>query len=309
MSLVIAFAVSETGPQTAAGDYFTAFELGTALAERFGWQVRYLAKGRDWYELDGVDLVVVMTDDYHLPTVKTRYPRLVTVAWARNWFERWVFRPWMPDYDVVLASSRCAVQFLTTKLRKRVQLLRIATNPDRFNASKRIAEPEFDYVFTGSYWHSARDVVSAFSAVPSNFRGAVFGKNWEHVSELTHVWQGFVPYSQLNDVYRRANLVIDDANHVTKSWGAANSRVFDALAAGCLVITNSRSVSQEVFNGALPFYDSPDTLASAVQRYLLDQTARQTLVTDLRGLVLKYHCYRRRAFEFKLCCETILSLR
>jgi hypothetical protein len=40
-------------------------------------------------------------------------------------------------------------------------------------------------------------------------------------------------------VYRQAAIVIDDANHVTKTWGAANSRVFDALAAGCLVITNS----------------------------------------------------------------------
>jgi hypothetical protein len=31
---------------------------------------------------------------------------------------------------------------------------------------------------------------------------------------------------------------IDDANHVTKIWGAANSRVFDALAASCHVIIN-----------------------------------------------------------------------
>lgn len=37
-------------------------------------------------------------------------------------------------------------------------------------------------------------------------------------------------------------------------------RVFDALAAGCLVITNSRPVSDELFGGALPVYDDAKTL-------------------------------------------------
>ncbi len=46
-------------------------------------------------------------------------------------------------------------------------------------------------------------------------------------------------------------VVIDDANHVTEPWGSVNSRVFDALSSGALVITNSRRGSEDVFAGLL----------------------------------------------------------
>ena len=71
-------------------------------------------------------------------------------------------------------------------------------------------------------------------------------------------------------LYQQSLLVLDDANHVTKTWGAANSRVFDALAAGCLVITNSQSVSDEVFDGELPVYRDPMHLKELVDHFLND---------------------------------------
>ncbi len=44
MPIRLAFAVTETGPDAAAGDYFTALELGSALQARFGWQIDYRPK-------------------------------------------------------------------------------------------------------------------------------------------------------------------------------------------------------------------------------------------------------------------------
>jgi hypothetical protein len=49
-----------------------------------------------------------------------------------------------------------------------------------------------------------------------------------------------VPYTRLPELYRAARVVLDDSNHVTKHWGSVNSRVFDALATGTLVVTNGR---------------------------------------------------------------------
>jgi hypothetical protein len=54
VSFCLAFAVTETGPEAAAGDYFTAIELGAALQARFGWQIDYRSKGEGWYDLAGV---------------------------------------------------------------------------------------------------------------------------------------------------------------------------------------------------------------------------------------------------------------
>lgn len=265
MSIRLAFAVTETGPDAAAGDYFTALELGTALQARFGWQIEYHPKGdggEGWYDLAGVDLLVVMVEEYELPAIRNASPHLVTIAWARNWFERWCDHPWVADYDLHLASSRQAADFMSQRTGKLARLLRIAANPERLNTDGRPARPTLDYVFTGHYWQSERDIVDALSALPTHYRGAIYGKHWEQVPALAHLHRGFVPYGRIHEVYRQAAIVIDDANHVTKEWGAANSRVFDALAAGCLVITNSQSVSDDAFDGRLPVYESPESLAN-----------------------------------------------
>jgi hypothetical protein len=55
-------------------------------------------------------------------------------------------------------------------------------------------------------------------------------------------------------IYCSTKIVIDDANHVTLPWGSVNSRVFDALACGALVITNGRLGSQDTFDEELPVY-------------------------------------------------------
>ena len=96
-------------------------------------------------------------------------------------------------------------------------------------------------------------------------------------------------------VYRQAAIVIDDA----KTWGAANSRVFNALAAGCLVITNSESVSQDVFAGVLPVYNSNEELVQLLTKYVNDPEGRATLQQRLRQQVLAKHGYMQRAFELR----------
>lgn len=291
------FAVSEVGPLAAAGDYFTALELGEALRARYGWQVGYRPRGADWYALAGVDVVVAMREDFDPAQIRGAEAGLLVLGWARNWFERWADRPWIGQFDQVLASSRIAARFLSAHLERLVPVLRIATNPERFNADRRTPTPELDFVFTGSYWGEERDVVKALTALPGHFEGAVYGKGWGACAGMARYDRGFLPYDALHQVYQDAAIVIDDANHVTKAWGAANSRVFDALAAGCLVITNSRTVSDEVFGGKLPVYEDAAQLQGLLTHYLRDAEARNALQSQLAAQVRQRHCYRHRAFE------------
>ena len=297
--LRIAFAVTQTGPDAAAGDYFTASELGAELVQRYGWRVDYLAIGAAWYDLGDVDVVVAMREDFDPRCITGAKKSLIKVAWARNWFERWCDQPWMDEFSLVLASSQLAARWMSLRLGRLVHVLRIATNLQRFSNANRPSVPDFDFVFTGSYWGTPRDVVAALGTVGDRFRGAIYGKNWESVAELAHLNRGFVPYANLPDVYRRATLVIDDANHVTKDWAAANSRVFDALAAGCLVITNSASVSAEVFGGDLPVYANPQELPQLLTHFLMDTTARSDLLARLRQRVVQEHGYAHRAVALR----------
>jgi len=300
----VAVAVTEVGPAAAAGDFFTALELGTALTERFGWQVEYRPR-EAWYDLRGVQLLLVLLPDYELGKIQGAESDLVRLGWARNWFEAWGTLPWLKEYDRVLASSVAGLRFLSEQSGRLGTLFRIATNPDRFGLARQRSSPKWEVVFTGSFWGTRRDIIPSMLALQGSCRFGLFGKNWEQVSEVAGWHQGFLPYAELPELYQQSLLVIDDANHVTKTWGAANSRVFDALAAGCLVISNSQSVSEEVFGGKLPVYRDPLHLKQLVTHFLHSAQDRETLVSHLRQKVLKEHTYAHRAWQLEFVLKQL----
>jgi hypothetical protein len=305
--LKVAFAVTEIGEDAAAGDLFTAMELGNALAERFGWDVKYMPQGDAWYALAGFDVVIAMVDSFDPRAIQGGAPNLVKVAWARNWFERWCERDAFDSFDLYFGSSQLSASYISHRVGKLAGVLRLGTNPQRFNNYERPTAPSLDYVFTGSYWDVERDITSALSALPEKLRGAIYGRNWQTHPNLSKLYKGFSRYVDLPAIYKQAAIVIDDANHVTKFWGATNSRVFDALASGCLVITNSESVSADAFDGELPVYRNQEDLEQLVCKYANDQVSRMNLQERLRNKVLAKHCYSHRAFQFSFYLERHLN--
>ena len=113
--LTIAFAVTEASANTVAGDFFSASELADACVKEFGWRTRFLSRSKDWYDLSGVDVLVVLLDAYRLSNVENAKPELVKIAWLRNWFERWASGSDFDGYDLYLMflskvrsmASRC----------------------------------------------------------------------------------------------------------------------------------------------------------------------------------------------------------
>ena len=99
----VAVTLTRNDPAAGWGDYYTAHEIGDALAA-LGWRVSYAERHRDrWYDLDpSVDIVLSLLDAFDVRQVKRG---VVTIAWIRNWTERWIDHPWFDEYDIVLASS------------------------------------------------------------------------------------------------------------------------------------------------------------------------------------------------------------
>lgn len=99
-------------------------------------------------------------------------------------------------------------------------------------------------------------------------------------------------------MYDKVKIVVDDANHVTMPWGSVNSRVFDALSSGALVITNGLLGSQETFQGRLPTYSTSAELTELIRYYLQNDDIRKKLIEELSQLVRKEHSYMKRGEEF-----------
>ena len=290
----IAFAVSGTSLEIPEGDLFTAYELGLELNRQYGWDIRYLGPD-EWYELGEFDAVVAMRQDFDPEKIHDQNPYLIRIAWLRNAFDRWLDSDTLHHFDIVWCASRKALDVARSRTGAYTGLLYIATNPTLFSPGPVDAELASDYCFTGSFFNVSRQIIFDLEpdSVPGKFR--VFGSNWGPIAKFRDFAGTHLPYLEVPRAYRSTKLVLDDANHTVKGWGSVNSRVFDAIASGALVITNDQQASLELFHGRLPWYTDARDLSAKIRAYLADGKIRAELVSELRDIVLAEHSYARRA--------------
>jgi O-antigen biosynthesis protein len=317
------------------GDWYSGHEIGDAL-EGLGWQVSYVERRGDrWYELpEDLDYVLSLMDPFDLRRVPDH---ITTIAWIRNWTERWLERPWFERADVLLASSQGTAELIEERTGRRTIRFPLAVNPARFHpraaeggfaadgkgfaateggfvaAEGGSAAPEdgfaADYVFTGNWWGKDRDIQRAL-APREGERVAVYGKDWEQVPELAPYARGELPYEQLPPLYAAAKLVLDDTQGPTLPYGALNARVFDALACGTLPITNCVAGVRELFDEDFPVWDSRETLRAVLDDLLGDERRRAALAARYRETVLTRHTYAHRAARLReILVEHEQSLR
>ncbi len=300
--LKITFIVTETGKNVSAGDYFTALEFGEAL-KKIGWDVSFLSqKGpENWYEIkEDVDVLISLLPNYNPHEIKCSNGSLIKIAWPRNWFDKWASKSSLQNYNIILASSKTACEYIKNKTGLNPILMPIGTNPNRFKAKKFVNKEYLcDYCFTGSYWNDPREIIEMLDpeSIPYTFK--LYGKNWEKIEKLQNYYQGFINYADLPEVYNATKIVIDDANRVTKSYGAINSRVYDAISSGALVLTNGEIGSKETFEGKLPVYRTKKELKHLIEYYLVNEDARIKKVEELQKFVLENHTYDHRAQNLK----------
>lgn len=287
-----AITVTSLDPADGWGDWYTAHELGDALAE-LGWRVEYVErKGDAWYELPAdLDYVISLMDPFDLRRLP---PHVTAIAWVRNWTERWLERPWLERADVVLASSGRSAELIEAATGRRPVLFPLATNPARFAPDRAEPSRAADCVFTGNRWGKDREIQPALRPRRGQ-RLDVYGKGWEEVREVARCARGPVAYEELPGIYAAAKLVLDDTSGPTLPYGAVNSRVFDALAAGTLAITNCEAGARELFGEEFPVWSSPEDLRAKVEALLADDERRTELARRFRGEVLRHHTYAHRA--------------
>ena len=295
--LRVVFAVSETHMDAAAGDYFTAMELALAMRREFGWEVMFVHHKQ--FDVDGADLLVVMRHDYDLGRIQNANPGLLAVAWIRNRVDQWIDSPHFEKYHVLFASSKKAIDTIAAATGREAALLPIASNVERFGAGRPKPELGADVVFTGHYWGAQREAVDVLDPRKVPYGFSIWGKKWDEHPIWSRFWRGWAPYYDLPDIYASSKLVIDDSHPVTRDWNSLNSRVFDVLASGRLVLTNCTGGAQELFGDRLPTFSSQDELRSLIRRFLEDPDERERLAAELQAEVREHHSYRRRALTFR----------
>jgi O-antigen biosynthesis protein len=293
----IAFAVTDAGENVTEGDYFTALEFSEALKEN-GWDIKFLTRRgpNNWYEVDeDVNIVISLIDAYDPTKINSTNKALIKIAWCRNWVDRWLSHSYLKEFDIILVSSNSTSKYIKDKAGLESFLFPIATNPNKFSSNNSPNDIySSDYCFTGNYWGIHREIIDQLDPQNLPYKFNIYGKDWNNLEKFEDYHQGYINYSKLPEVYASTKIVVDDAVNVTKKEGSVNSRVFDALASGTLVLTNGVEGSKGIFNGKLPFFESKEELTELLSYYLSNETERKTKIQELQEFVLKNHTYQNR---------------
>lgn len=289
-------AVTTTDLSHGAGDVYSAVGLGRALNNVLGWDIVYLPKGA-WENVEGLDIFISMRDDVDITQFKSAEPHLIKIAWMRNWLDRWSSHPWLAQYDLLFCSSQIGADYMREATALDCISFPLAVDTGLFGLGPIEERFKSDCCFTGNYWSAPipREIEALNpSDIPHTF--AIYGRHWETHAKLSTYTRGFLSHSELVAVYNSCPVTIDDTvTHVTKKWGSLNSRVFEALAAGSLPITNNVVGAREIFDEDYPVWNSIEELRHLIDRYVGDEAARQETMQRYRQMVLKNHSYEVRA--------------
>jgi O-antigen biosynthesis protein len=289
--------VTRDSERATHGDYHTARELGAEL-RRLGFEITYLESYRERWRrrIGSVDVLISLLDAFPLDQVP---PGIVSIAWVRNWTERWIDHPWFDDYDIVLASSERSRRMIEERSSQVTRLMPLATNPDRFQPTDPDPRLAADLLFVGSYWSEPRQVEEALPALTGEMEVKAFGGGWEAVAAMDGVHAGRLDYERLPAAYSSARVVVDDSAHHTRRYGAVNSRVFDALACGALVASNDAEGVREIFDDEFPVWGDAASLRAHARSAANDPGGAMRLTDRYRAEVLAYHTYAHRARQIR----------
>lgn len=187
------------------------------------------------------------------------------------------------NYDIIAVASKTYAQKLKEVGINALYVPQF-TNPQKFYPAPK-NELKQDILFVGSNWH---DRTSLRYAIESGFDVAVYGYNWQGFIPQEMYKAPYISNQELNQYYSSAKIVLNDHRPDMKTWGFINNRIYDATAAGALVISDYMPEIEAVYGNSVPMYKNKEELAHLLQYYLSHEEERLSLAQKARNITLTY---------------------
>ncbi len=181
-------------------------------------------------------------------------------------------------FDIVFLAQKAHMDAFREAGIENVHWLPLACSPE-LHATATYGERQYDVAFVGSM--GAQDVrrLELLDRVKERFPNGVIGQFWPE---------------EMARIYAESKIVINiSANR------DLNMRVFEAMAAGALLVTDEADGLTDLFTEGrhLAVYHNDDELIATIERYLKDDRVRERIAAAGQELVLEQHTYERRVEE------------
>ncbi len=161
-------------------------------------------------------------------------------------------------------------------------------------------EPVYDIVFLGNARLSrpdGRGVVADMLAAGLDFK--VWGYYWDRLLPEKYYGGKYWEYDRLEELYAGTRITLNDHHPDMAREGYVSNKVFDILASGGFVISQSNAGLKPLFGDSVPEYETPEQLKKLAGHYLDNPEEREALRLKGRQAALR-HTYRK-------CAERLLS--
>jgi glycosyltransferase involved in cell wall biosynthesis len=269
------------------GDYHYAHSLGKCL-EALGWSYQVDCQDR-WYA-DACDVALVLRGRHRFQPEKM--PNTVNLQWIISHPDR-VKGNEFDDYDHILVASSVFARKVQKVTGTPVTTLFQAGNAiDASDSSDRTWAR--DLVFVGSSRNQKRDMVEW--CYEQNLPLHLYGTGWDHDPKAQALLKGdYVSNEGLAEFYRSSRIVLNDHWPEMRSNGFISNRIFDACAAGTLVITDPVSGLEDVFGDTVVVARNQKELAQQVRTYLENEEQRQAKAAKAHRIAMGNHTFAHRA--------------
>lgn len=186
------------------------------------------------------------------------------------------------NFDVIAVASPAYAAELNRAGIKAVYVPQF-TNPEKFYPDPDPALA-VDILFVGSNWH---DRTSLRYALEAGFTVAVYGYNWQGIVPPEMYKAPYIANTELNRYYSSAKIVLNDHRPDMKDFGFVNNRIYDATAAGALVISDYMPEIETAYGDAVPMYKNKEELARLLEYYLAHEDERLALAAKARRITLE----------------------
>ena len=197
-------------------------------------------------------------------------------------------------YDAVCVASNYYAEVLKKRLRVPVYPLLQCTDTEVFRPAVG-TEKKYDLVFVGNSKNVYRE--SVMWAVEENANPAIWGDAWKPFlkDRMDLVQAVSVENDRIPDIYRSAGAVLNDHWEDMRRCQFINNRIFDALACGTPVISDTFPELEKLFPDAVLQYRNREEYLQCIEKVKGDRGTLRTAALQQQERIREEYSFERRA--------------
>lgn len=195
--------------------------------------------------------------------------------------------------DIVFVSSSWFAASLRGRTSTPVHVLLQASDTTRFVPDAPKPGRSHDIVVVAKTREIARSAV--VDAIAAGLRPAIYGSGWDELIDPSLIVADYIDNADLPGVYASSAVVLNDHWDSMRESGFVSNRIFDVLACGTPVVSDSVVGLEEIFGDIVPTYSNPAELREIVDQILADPQAARARAERGRRLVFDHHSFDARA--------------